>query len=215
MDFSAAPAPFLPSAGAEAAVSWPRWVRMFDNFLVAVGGDDFSPARKQAVLLTCLGAEGQRAHESLPVSVKGEGEDDFVFTKRRLEAHFAPKQNVCAERYRFRSRAQQPGEPVLQWVSVLRQLASTCEYGDRMEEFVRDQLIERTCSGKLRQRLLMEGSELTLDKSLTIAGTLESAEKEARAMESPAAPVPVQAVLQQQRHQRGGGRSHRSRPMPP
>ena len=53
------------------------------------------------MLLTCLGAEGQRVHESLPDCVKVEGEDAFVFTKRRLEAHFSPRQNVCAERYRF------------------------------------------------------------------------------------------------------------------
>ena len=132
----------------------------------------------------------------LPTAVKVDGEDDFVFTKRRLEAHFAPKRNVCAERYRFRSRGQQSGEGVLQWVSVLRQLASTCEYGERTDEFLRDQIIERTSSTKLLQRLLMEGSDLTLTKSLTLAETLESAEREVKAMESPTAPVPFQAVHQ-------------------
>ena len=58
----------------------------------------------------------------------------------------------------------------------------------------------------------MEGSDLTLDKSLTIAETLESAEREAREMEVPAAAgarvsqsLPVQAVQQQQHKRRGGG----------
>ncbi|KAF0298721.1 DNA-directed RNA polymerase I subunit RPA43 [Amphibalanus amphitrite] len=64
---------------------------------------------------------------------KLESEDDFQWCLRRLEAHFAPKQNVCVERYRFRSRGQQPGETTSQWVSVLRQLASTCEYGAQMD----------------------------------------------------------------------------------
>ena len=113
MDFSAAPAPFLPSAGVE-AVPWPQWARLFDNFLLAIGGDTFSAARKKAVLLTCLGAEGQRVFDSLPPGIKTEGEDDYTFTKRRLESFFAPKRNVCAERYRFRSRGQQPGEIVRQ-----------------------------------------------------------------------------------------------------
>ena len=113
MDFSAAPAPFLPSAGAEPAIAWPRWVRMYDNFLCAIGGDGFPPGRKQAILLTCLGAEGQRIHESLPPCVKLEEEDDFMFTRRRLEAHFAPRQNVCVTRYRFRSRGQIQGESTL------------------------------------------------------------------------------------------------------
>ncbi|KAF0290295.1 hypothetical protein FJT64_011511 [Amphibalanus amphitrite] len=176
MDFSVAPAPFLPAAGAEPGTAWPRWIRMFDNFLVAVGGGSFSAARKETILLTCLGAEGQRIFESLPAAVKQEGEDQYAFTRRRLEAQFAPRQNVCVERYRFRSRVQQTEETVQQWVSILRQLASSCEYGDRTDEFIRDQVIERTNSSKLRQRLLMEGSDLTLERTLTISDTLESAE---------------------------------------
>ncbi|KAF0292808.1 uncharacterized protein FJT64_009282 [Amphibalanus amphitrite] len=87
---------------------------MFEHCLCAVGGDAFALARRQAVLLTCLGAEGQRVYESLPPCVKEEGEDDFAFTRRRLEGHFAPRQNVCVERYRFRSRAQHQGETTVQ-----------------------------------------------------------------------------------------------------
>ena len=101
MDFSAAPAPFLPSAGAEPAVPWPRWISIFENFLLAIGGDKFTAERQRAVLLTCLGTEGQRVHESLPVSVKEEGENEYSFTVRRLKEHFEPKRNVCAERYGF------------------------------------------------------------------------------------------------------------------
>ena len=192
---------------------WPQWVKMVDNFLVAIGGDAFTPERKSAVLLTYLGTEGLST-SPLPTAVKVDGEDDFVFTKRRLEAHFAPKRNVCAERYRFRSRGQQSGEWVLEWVSVLRQLANTCEYGDRTDEFLRDQIIEHTSSTKLRQRLMMEGSDLTLIKSLTLAETLESAEREAKAMEGPPAPVPVQAVQQGRQQRRGSGGSHPPRPPP-
>ena len=207
MDFlSGAPAPFLPAAG-EPAIPWVRWTGIFSNYLEAIGGTEFPVARRRAILLTCLGAEGQRIYETLPAAVKREGEDDFKFAQRRLSEFFSPRVNVCAERYRFRCRAQQPGEPVLQWVAALRQLATTCDYMERTEEFLRDQLIEKTCSPKLRQRLLMEGSALTLDKSLTIAETLESSEREAQAMERPvvfpgagaASQVPVQAVHQQQR----------------
>ena len=128
----------------------------------------------------------------------------MAFAKRRLTEFFSPKQNVCAERYRFRSRAQQAGESTAQWVSVLRQLAASCDYGSRTEEFIRDQVVERTSSNKLRQRLLMEGSGLTLQTTLTIADTQESAEREAQAMGAPAASgaaysVPVQAVHHHQK----------------
>ena len=79
---------------------------------------------------------------------------------------FKPRTNVVAERYRFRSRAQNPSETTAQWVSSLRQLASTCDYGDRMDEFVRDQIVEKTNSTRLRQILLLEQG-LDLQKTLT------------------------------------------------
>ena len=70
-----------------------------------------------------------------------------------------------------------------------------------MDEFIRDKVIEKTSSSKLRQRLLMEGSELTLQKTLTLSATTESSEREARAMEKTSAPggasaVPVHSVQQ-------------------
>lgn len=205
--FSGAPAPFL-STGGEPSVPWARWIGLFDNFLTAIGGNEYSVERKRAMLLTCLGPEGQRVHAALPTAVKLENEDDFMFEKRRLTAHFTQQTNVCAERYRFRSRSQQPGETVAAWVTALRQLAASCEYDARTDEFIRDQVVERTASPRLRQRLLMEGSNLTLSTTLTIAATLESADRESRAMESPAVPGPaaVQAV------QHGGGARRRRPP---
>lgn len=199
MDLMAcAPAPFLPS-GTDPAIPWSRWTGIFQNYLTAIGGDAFPVERRRAILLTCLGAEGQRIFNSLPASVKREGEDEFSFAQRRLDDYYAPRMNVCAERYRFRSRGQQQGESVAAWVTALRQLASSCAYGQLTEELIRDQVVERTVSPRLRQRLLMEGSDLTLETTLTIASTLESAERESRVMESAggaSGPAPVQAVNQ-------------------
>ena len=46
-----APAPFLPTAG-DPAIPWKSWLPMFRNFMTAVGGDDFTPTRQRAMLLT-------------------------------------------------------------------------------------------------------------------------------------------------------------------
>ena len=141
--------------------------------------------------------------------MKGDDEDDLQFTIRRLGAFFEPKRNVVSERYKFRIRGQAPGETTAQWVSALRQMASTCDYLDRTDELVRDRVVERTSSSRLRQRLLME-PDLSLTKCLTIAESVESAEMEAQAMEASAYSSPrgapgssVQAV------------QHRSRAAPP
>ena len=175
------PPPFLPTPG-DPVIPWVAWIPLFQNYLLAIGGEDFSQARQRALLLHCLGTEGQRIYTSLPPTVKGEQETLLDQAIRALDGVFKPKTNVVAERYKFRSRAQHSNESTAQWVSSLRQLASTCDYGDRVDEFVRDQIVEKTSSSRLRQRLLLE-KDLDLHKTLTMAEAVETAEREAQVMQ--------------------------------
>ena len=204
------PPPFLATPG-EPAIPWVDWVPLFENFLLAVGGEAFSEARQRALLLHSLGTEGQRIYNSLPATVKQEGETVLQQTMRVLDDFFRPKTNIVAERYRFRSRAQRTNETTSQWVSSLRQLATTCGYGDRTEEFIRDQIVEKTTSARIRQRLLLE-QDLDLQRALTIAATVETAEREALAMQGagpasttprpPSSQTPVVSAV----HRQGQGR---------
>ena len=142
-------------------------------------------------------------------------ETDTVFdvAKKQLQDFFVPKTNIIAERYRFRSRGQLSSETTAQWVSVLRQLAVTCDYGDKTDEFIRDQVVEKTFTVKLRQRLLME-SDLTLTKTLHLADTVETAERETHVMQH-RRPVPADVRLLQRTAGRQGGPSPSARPGPP
>ncbi|XP_077564735.1 uncharacterized protein LOC144180229 [Haemaphysalis longicornis] len=59
------PPPFLVSPGT-LAIPWPRWLRLFENFTLASGASELSAARRRALLLHCLGPEGQRIFDALP-----------------------------------------------------------------------------------------------------------------------------------------------------
>ncbi|KAH7970423.1 hypothetical protein HPB49_006726 [Dermacentor silvarum] len=59
------PPPFLVSPGTP-AIPWPRWLRLFENFTLASGASELSAARRRALLLHCLGPEGQRIFDALP-----------------------------------------------------------------------------------------------------------------------------------------------------
>ncbi|KAK7877730.1 hypothetical protein WMY93_030544 [Mugilogobius chulae] len=117
------PAVFLECPG-EPKLAFATWKKLFDNYLLAIGGDGFSAGRKRALLIHCLGTEGNRIYCTLPLET-----DDYDGSVKALETYFSPKLNVVAERYRFRQRAQVVGESTDHYVAALRELVKNCQFG--------------------------------------------------------------------------------------
>ena len=89
-------------------------------------------------MLHCLGPAVQRIYRTLP------GKNDTCKAAiEALEDYFAPKRNVVAERYKFRSRSQNIDESIVAYLPLLRELAKTCEFGELEDEMLRDQIVEK------------------------------------------------------------------------
>ena len=196
------PSAFLPTPG-RPVLPWETWKQRFQTYLLAVGGNAFAAERKRAILLHCLGEEGQRIQETLPPAVKLEESDDvFTLTVRQLDSFFIPRVNVIVERFTFRQRAQQPQESTAEYVSVLRGLATNCKFGTMTDDMIRDMVVEKTTHPRLREKLLQD-SELTLDRTLAAAEAYERAFRESAVMsgQQPSS-TPVVAKLSQSQHQK-------------
>ncbi|KAL7856478.1 hypothetical protein SRHO_G00153770 [Serrasalmus rhombeus] len=180
------PPAFLETPG-DPSMTFSSWIRMFDNYILALGQDDIPDKRKRALLIHCLGTEGQRIFYTLEVE-----NDTYAAALAALKSFFVPKINVVAERNKFRQRSQRPGESVVQFVAAPRGLLVHCDFGTLADDMIRDQLVEKTCNSRIRERLLLE-TDLTLQKAITIAGQMESAATEAKAMTCPG-DVVVKAV---------------------
>ncbi|XP_043237499.1 uncharacterized protein K02A2.6-like [Amphibalanus amphitrite] len=178
------PAPFLPSPG-KPAVDWQTWEGKFVNYLLAISGDTFNPARQRAVLLHCVGDEAYRLYGTLPPGVKADGETDFDLALRQLREFYTPRTNVIVERFNFRQRGQHDSETTADFVSALRGLARTCEFGAITDELIRDVVVEKTVHPRLRERFLQD-KDLTLEKVLVMAEAFERSLREAAAMAPPA-----------------------------
>ena len=178
------PRAFLHEPG-QPVVPWRQWISAFDNYLEAMGGSDFAAARKKAILLHCLGLEGQRVYDTLPArTAPPEGATEYDNARFVLGAHFIPRVNVVAVRHKFRQRSQQPGESVDTYIAALRDLCRHCKFDamdNPVDEMIRDQLVEKTSSPKVREKLLME-QNLTLDNAIAIANSVEEACKDAKAL---------------------------------
>lgn len=160
------PAVFLPSVG-QSTVPFDMWMEMFTNYLLAIHteGDNWPNKRKRALLLHCLGAEGQ--HISYTLTNGGTTYDEAVTA---LNAHFRPAINVVVERHKFRQRVQRPHETVAEYVGALR------EFGGNSEEMIRDQLIEHSSCPRICEKLLVQTEgNLTLDVAVKMACQVEAA----------------------------------------
>ena len=107
-----------------------KWWKSFQYFLD--GSGITSDTRKKAMLLHMAGLETPEFFETLtPV------DDTYDKALEVLNTHFAVKKNIPFERNVFHQARQKQGESTEQFVTSLRKLASTCEYGVRqMIKFV-------------------------------------------------------------------------------
>ena len=71
--------------------------------------------------------------------------------------------NVPFERHLFRQISQSSEETVDQLVCRLRQRAASCEFGEREDEYIRDQLIDKCSSAKLRRKVLEKEGSVALN----------------------------------------------------
>ena len=68
-------------------------------------------------------------------------------------------------KYNFFLRAQESGEAIDQYFTVLRKMSETCEFSTLKNSLIKDRIVPRISDGKTRERLLRI-SDLTLEKAI-------------------------------------------------
>ncbi|KAJ1186517.1 hypothetical protein NDU88_003298 [Pleurodeles waltl] len=172
-----APPCFLPLPG-KPMILWKRWQNIFTTYLLAIGGDKYSPVRKQAILLHHLGTEGRRIYDDLPeVSlgmVEGQPMNVYEMSLPMLEKHFTPKIIIVFEWHRFFSQVQGLDEDIMTYVAALRGLAVTCDFRDLSDSLIHDQHVRCMNNKKVKEKLL--ATDPSLEESKHIARSMEHTE---------------------------------------
>uniref|UniRef100_A0A1A8UZT0 C2H2-type domain-containing protein n=1 Tax=Nothobranchius furzeri TaxID=105023 RepID=A0A1A8UZT0_NOTFU len=163
------PPPYLPAPG-KVNMLWTKWLKCFERYTQALGEKELSDSSKLVLLQNSLGLEGERVFTSLI-----HAETTYAAAVSVLTDYFNSDQSSQVYRLKFRQRAQMPGETVGEFVSALEELLKPCDCGNLKEALVLEQLIEKTNSVQLRERLLQERESLTLSSALAIGKELETA----------------------------------------
>nr|XP_034311360.1 uncharacterized protein K02A2.6-like [Crassostrea gigas] len=97
---------------------------------------------------------------------------------QHLNRHLCPKPSVIAERFRFHKREQRSNETVLIYVAELRKLSIHCNFGDTLNDTIRDRFVCWIKNESVQKKLLAE-SAFTLDGAIKIAHAMETAGRDA------------------------------------
>ena len=130
--------------------------------------------RKVAVLLTVIGIKIYETLRSLlaPEWPRDKTYDQLVSV---LQKHYDPKPLVIGERFRFYQQSQKAGESIAEFIADLRRLSIRCEFGDFLDQALRDRFVCGVRSEALQKKLLTE-AELTIKRAQEIAQSMESAD---------------------------------------
>lgn len=128
MQFGLPPPEPLNLSGGNICENWKKFKQKYNNYEIATGINKKDDATRVATLLTVIGNEAIDVFNTLSWDEEGD-EQKIEKVLLKLEQHCEPKKNVSYERYKFNSRAQESGETIDQYVTVLRKLCESCEFG--------------------------------------------------------------------------------------
>ena len=134
--------------------------------------------KQPSVLLTVIGAKNYSIIRSL-VAPALPKDKTFAELETVLKAHFQPKPLLIAERFRFYQRSQVAGESVQDFIADLRRLAISCEFGDFLNQALRDRFVCGLKAENIQKKLLAEDN-LTIARALELARGMEVAAADAK-----------------------------------
>ena len=122
----------------EGQEEWQQYAERMGHFLAANGVTTEEP--KRSIFLSVIGPKTYKVLCSL-VQTSQDRDKSFAELVQALKSHYNPEPSEIVERYKFHTRFRKPGESVATFVSELRTLAQTCNFGDSLGDMLRNRLV--------------------------------------------------------------------------
>lgn len=122
-----------------------------------------------------IGKQGREVYKTFDWESGDEDKPDKILDK--FEAYVRPRKNKRTARFKVKQRKQGESESFDNFVKDLRLIIMDCEYTDQ-EDVLIDCIIAGVRHMKVQERLLDQGSDLTLAKALSIGRQYENSQKQ-------------------------------------
>ena len=166
------------------ADAWKRWKEEVELYIDLTMSSDEEQG-KVKLFLYLVGTQGREVYETMTFE-RPPHERTFKQVLDAFENHCNPKKNETVERYMFNMRNQHQDETFDKYVTELKLLASTCNYGTLNDSLIRDRIVCGISNSGLRERLLRT-PDLTLDKTMQMGRAAELTKERIKALENPTA----------------------------
>lgn len=162
-----------------------KFKQQFDIYITAAGIKAQEEDVKCATLLHVIGPDAIEIFNTFKWNEEGDSPgDDKKMDKvlGKYEKYCIPKSNVTYERHQFNIRNQNDEESIDSYVTDLKILAKSCEFGTLMDSLIKDRIVCGVKSDTVRSRLLRE-TDLSLQKAIDICRAAETSSQQMKAIQ--------------------------------
>lgn len=146
------------------ADNWKFFQQKFNLFLKASRSTGESTEFKTSLLLSSIGDKSLKIYNNLAFEAT-EDKEDYETVINKFDGYFNPEKNVTYERHMFLSRDKKPHEKVNEYITDLRELSTTCEFGTLTDSLITSKLILGLKNDPELQNQLIRTKNITLVKA--------------------------------------------------
>lgn len=161
--------PLTIQNGDNAAEKWKKWKLRFEIFMDANEIAKFPQSKQTAIFLNAIGDDGIDIFNSFNIDRTKTKVEEII---KKFDDKFSPHTNVTVERYNFFTRIQKSHESLDDYLTILNNLSSTCDFKELKESLIKDMLVIGIRNTHIKERLLQE-EKLTTETAMKIAKNLE------------------------------------------
>ena len=159
---------------------WTQYCERLEYYFAANGV--LEEAKKKSIFLTVIGSSSYKLLRSL-ISPQKPGDKTLEELITVLQRHHSPTPSEIVQRYRFNTHYRQQAETIATFVSELRSIAEFCNYGESLNDMLRDRLVCGINDSAIQRRLLAE-DKLSFTKAMEISQGMEAATKNVQTLQS-------------------------------
>lgn len=178
------PQPLKLKNSKDANVSWKTFKQSWQLYEIASGSADKPDQVRVATFLHVAGPDAIEKYNGFSFQT---AEDKMKIDKviEKFDNDCKTTTNVLSERFKFYSRKQKPEETLDEYVTQLRILCSSCGF-QNPDEALRDQFSLNIKDHRVKEKILdqaqIDHRQLTFEKAIAIAKTMESIATSKKAM---------------------------------